>query len=86
VKSHNTSLRQQGIESPFPFPQREAGAGAFPPRRKNSGSPRKRARPPCAIPRIRLSLCVAIATGRSHRAQENISMAATSALTFMTFS
>jgi hypothetical protein len=60
-----TSLRQRGIESPFPFPLTgKAGAGAFPPRRTHAarqpktlasvdaiGSPHKRAAALLCIPR-----------------------------------
>ena len=47
------SLRQQGKESllPFPVSRGKAGAGGFPPRRKNGGSPRKRASPLAGSPK-----------------------------------
>ena len=49
-----TQLAYQGTNpnSPFPVsPQGKAGAGGFPPRRKNCGSPRKRASPLARSPK-----------------------------------
>ena len=49
--SQPAAARNGNLYFPFPVsPKGKAGAGGFPPRRKNSGSPRKRAKPPCAIP------------------------------------
>ena len=43
---------QRIFDSPFPFPLKgKAGAGGFPPRRKNGGSPRKRASPLARSPK-----------------------------------
>ncbi len=57
-----TQLAYQGRNpnSPFPVsPQGKAGAGGFPPRRKNCGSPRKRASPLARSPkRTRERFCL----------------------------
>ena len=97
MQSAQTELPAAARNSGLPlsrFPLRgKAGAGGFPPRRKHAtrqqralaridaaGSPRKRAPPPCAIPRLPEPMAC------GDHAPKELRMAATSALTFTTFS
>ena len=92
-------LRQQGISTPFPVSQRgKPGRGRFPPRRKHAarqqralsridaaGSPHKRAAAPLCIP-CEHTFCIPKSVRKGEHREMKIWMAATSSLTFMTFS
>ena len=87
------------FEPPFPFPQRgKPGRGWFPPRRKHdarqpkalsridaAGSPHKRAAAPLCIP-CEHGFCIPNQCGKESIREMKLRMAATSSLTFMTFS
>ena len=59
-RDHSAGGSKEGIFTPLSrFPQGKAGAGGFPPRRKNRGSPRKRASPLARSPkRTRERFCL----------------------------